>query len=162
MKWNTILWNTDFLIFSPALSDTSVFSFRHLDSYIVIFHYDFNLHFFFFFCSTRVWTQGLHLEPLHQPFLFCDSFFQDRVLQTLCRGWLQIVILLISAFWVARITGVSHWCPECIFLMTDYIIILCTFWAFINPFLFMWIFSVKNICSFSFRILLHYYLLKEI
>jgi hypothetical protein len=24
-------------------------------------------------------------------------------------GWLQIAILLIFAFWVARITGVSHW-----------------------------------------------------
>jgi hypothetical protein len=23
---------------------------------------------FFFFCGTGVWTQGLHLEPLHQPF----------------------------------------------------------------------------------------------
>jgi hypothetical protein len=23
---------------------------------------------FFFFCHTRAWTQGLHLEPLHQPF----------------------------------------------------------------------------------------------
>jgi hypothetical protein len=23
---------------------------------------------FFFFCSAGVWTQGLHLEPLHQPF----------------------------------------------------------------------------------------------
>jgi hypothetical protein len=25
---------------------------------------------FFFFCSTGAWTQGLHLEPLHQPFLW--------------------------------------------------------------------------------------------
>jgi hypothetical protein len=25
--------------------------------------------FFFFFCSTGVWAQGLHLEPLH-PFLW--------------------------------------------------------------------------------------------
>jgi hypothetical protein len=32
---------------------------------------------FWFFCSTRVWTQGLHPEPLHQPF-FCDRFFWDR------------------------------------------------------------------------------------
>jgi hypothetical protein len=34
---------------------------------------------FLFFCSTGVWTQGLHLEPL----LFCDEFFWDRVLQTI-------------------------------------------------------------------------------
>jgi hypothetical protein len=26
-------------------------------------------HTFFFFCSTGAWTQGLHLEPLHQPFM---------------------------------------------------------------------------------------------
>jgi hypothetical protein len=31
--------------------------------------------FFFFFCSTGVLTQGLHLEPLHQPF-FVMSFFE--------------------------------------------------------------------------------------
>jgi hypothetical protein len=29
----------------------------------------------FFFCGTRAWTQGLHLEPLHQPF-FCDGCFK--------------------------------------------------------------------------------------
>jgi hypothetical protein len=27
-----------------------------------------------------------------------------------CPGWLQSAILLISASWVARIVGVSHWC----------------------------------------------------
>jgi hypothetical protein len=26
-------------------------------------------------------------------------------------GWLRTVILLISASWVARVTGVSHWHP---------------------------------------------------
>jgi hypothetical protein len=25
---------------------------------------------FFFFCGSEIWTQGLHFEPLHQPF-FC-------------------------------------------------------------------------------------------
>jgi hypothetical protein len=30
---------------------------------------------FFFFCSVGVWTQGLHLEPLHQPF-FVKVFFE--------------------------------------------------------------------------------------
>jgi hypothetical protein len=33
---------------------------------------------------------------------------QDRILWTICPGWLPNVILLISASWVARITGVSH------------------------------------------------------
>jgi hypothetical protein len=57
-----------------------------------------------FFFSTRVWTQGLHLEPLHQSFFVCD-----RVLQTICWGCLWTAILLISASWVARISGMSHW-----------------------------------------------------
>jgi hypothetical protein len=30
---------------------------------------------FLFFCGTGVWTQGLHLEPLHQPF-FVMGFFK--------------------------------------------------------------------------------------
>jgi hypothetical protein len=31
--------------------------------------------FFFFFCGAGVWTQGLHLEPLHQLF-FVQGFFK--------------------------------------------------------------------------------------
>jgi TRAP-type C4-dicarboxylate transport system permease large subunit len=38
----------------------------------------------------------------------CDGFFQDRVSWTICPGWLHTVVLLISAFWVARTTGISH------------------------------------------------------
>jgi hypothetical protein len=30
---------------------------------------------FFFFGSTGVWNQGLHVDPLYQPF-FCDCFFR--------------------------------------------------------------------------------------
>jgi hypothetical protein len=63
--------------------------------------------FFFFFFFL---TQDLLLEPLHQPF-FCEGFFWDRVLWTICLGWLWNLILLISVSWVARITGVCHWCP---------------------------------------------------
>jgi hypothetical protein len=29
---------------------------------------------FFFFCGTRAWTQGLHLEPLHQPLFMLGIF----------------------------------------------------------------------------------------
>jgi hypothetical protein len=43
-------------------------------------------HFFFFIFSTGVWTQDLHLEPLHQSF-FCDGFFfWDRVSQNYFPG----------------------------------------------------------------------------
>jgi hypothetical protein len=58
---------------------------------------------FIYFCSIGAWTQGLHLEP------FCVmSFFEMGVLQTICRDWLWMAILLIPASWVARITGLSH------------------------------------------------------
>jgi hypothetical protein len=39
------------------------------------------------------------------------GFFQDRVSWTICPDWLWTMIFLISASWVARITGVSHWRP---------------------------------------------------
>jgi hypothetical protein len=45
------------------------------------------------------------------PALLCDGFFQERVSWTICPGWLRTTILLISASWVARITGVSHQHP---------------------------------------------------
>jgi hypothetical protein len=60
-------------------------------------------------CGTGVWTQGLHLEPLHQPF-FVMGFVQDRVVWTICLGWPQTMILLSFVSWVARLTGVS---PQC-------------------------------------------------
>jgi hypothetical protein len=62
---------------------------------------------FFFFCSTRTWTQGLHLEPFHQCY-FCEGFFEIGSHRTICPDWLGRVILLISTSWVARIRGVSH------------------------------------------------------
>jgi hypothetical protein len=45
------------------------------------------------------------------PALFCLGYFWDRVSWTICPDWLQTVILLISASWVARITNMSlqHW-----------------------------------------------------
>jgi hypothetical protein len=50
------------------------------------------------------------IKSLHQLFLVV-GFFQERVSQTIRTVWLQTVILLISAFQVARITGMSHWHP---------------------------------------------------
>jgi hypothetical protein len=34
------------------------------------------LFFFFFFLSTGAWTQGLYLEPLHQPYFFVKGLFK--------------------------------------------------------------------------------------
>jgi hypothetical protein len=64
-------------------------------------------HFFYFnfFGGTGFELRTSHLpstlplEPLCQPFS-CSGYFWDRVLQTICLGWTQTTILLISAFWV--------------------------------------------------------------
>jgi hypothetical protein len=42
--------------------------------------------------------------------LFLVKGFWDRVSWSICLGWLQTLILPISASWV-RITCVSHWRP---------------------------------------------------
>jgi hypothetical protein len=63
---------------------------------------------FFFFCAVLGFE--LRASPwATPPALFCDGIFWDRVSQTICPGWLRTTILLISAYWVARITGMSHW-----------------------------------------------------
>jgi hypothetical protein len=47
----------------------------------------------------------------HSTSPFFEGLLQDRILRTTCPGWLWTVILLISATWVTRVTGVSHhWC----------------------------------------------------
>jgi hypothetical protein len=61
-------------------------------------------------CGTGAQTQGLQLKPLHQPF-FMKGFFKVESCKLFVQGWLQTKILLIFASWVARITGMSHWCP---------------------------------------------------
>jgi hypothetical protein len=62
----------------------------------------------FVFCGTGVWIQVKPLPWATPAALFCDGFFQDRVLRTTFQGWLWTTILLISASWVARITGVNQ------------------------------------------------------
>jgi hypothetical protein len=62
---------------------------------------------FFFFCSTRVWTQGLHLEPLHQPY-FCEGFIEIGSSELLARAGFEPQSSLISDSWVVKITRMSH------------------------------------------------------
>jgi hypothetical protein len=61
--------------------------------------------------------------------LFCDGFFWDRVSWTIFHGCLWTTILLISASWVARITGLRHWHLASLCFSTQQIavIVLCQF-----------------------------------
>jgi hypothetical protein len=81
----------------------------------------------FFFVCVCYW--GLNSGPspwATPPALFLWRVFWDRVLWTICPGWPRTVILLISASWVARITGMSHWhlAYECIFLNLKFYLIM--------------------------------------
>jgi hypothetical protein len=53
--------------------------------------------------------------------LFCIGFSWDRVSQTIALDWFQIAILLISASWVARITGLNHRHPAYIYFLKEWI-----------------------------------------
>jgi hypothetical protein len=61
---------------------------------------------FFFF--LQYW--GLNSGPI--PWATPWAFFWESSWRTICLDWLQTLILLISASWVARVTGVSHQCPS--------------------------------------------------
>jgi hypothetical protein len=58
-----------------------------------------------------LWYWGLKLGRYSYPLshstspFFNNGFFQDRISWTICLGWLWTVILLISASWAPRITG---------------------------------------------------------
>jgi hypothetical protein len=76
--------------------------------------------------STGAGTQDLHLEPLHQAF-FVLGFFKIG-LENYFVGWLRTTTLLISASWVARITGVSYWRQQ-----DDRVLILLTvIWIYLE------------------------------
>jgi hypothetical protein len=69
------------------------------------------------FDGARVWTQGFALakqafyglNQISSP--FCSGYFGDGILQTICPGWPQTMILPISASQIARITDMSHRSP---------------------------------------------------
>jgi hypothetical protein len=59
------------------------------------------------------------LSHIASPFLWWFLFW-DRVSWTICLGWLRTMILLISASWVARITGVSHPVPSLYIFLSQF------------------------------------------
>jgi hypothetical protein len=66
------------------------------------------LFFFFFFFFQKFWFKKGAWTLAKTPALFLWRVFWDRILGTICPGWFQIAILLISASWVTRITGMSY------------------------------------------------------
>jgi hypothetical protein len=74
------------------------------------------LFFFFFTCSIGAWTQGLHLEPLHQP-CFCERFLEIGSCELFAWAGFELLASWSAASWVAKITSVSHQYPACTFLL---------------------------------------------
>jgi hypothetical protein len=119
LEWTESMYNT--LEFGIGI-ETSVFHFIFYFLFSLTHHHITvmfpcvycalrNLRVFFFFLRYC----GLNPGPTPwttPPALFVMGFFQDRVLWTICPGWLRTAILLISAFWVSRIIGMSHQHPD--------------------------------------------------
>jgi hypothetical protein len=65
---------------------------------------------FLLWLVLRYWSLNSGPTPWATPpaFFFGDGFFENRVLGTICPGWLWTLILQIYASWVVRITGASH------------------------------------------------------
>jgi hypothetical protein len=82
-------------------------SMRVLLSWFKIYQACLNPWILFFFLVLGFELRAYNFSHSTSPF-FCDGFFWDKVSQTICPGCLWTSILLISASWVARITGVSH------------------------------------------------------
>jgi hypothetical protein len=65
---------------------------------------------------------GLNLGPTPwttlPTFFFVMGFLEKGSHRTVCLAWLPTEMLLISASWVARITGVSYWHPAFFFFFS--------------------------------------------
>jgi hypothetical protein len=109
-KWGCIQcksvarWSSDWYWKSRVVSVEQTFTARH--------PFPINPLIFFFVC---VWYWSLNSGPTPWatlPATFYDGFFWDRILQTICPGWLWTSLLLTSASWVDRMTDMSHQCSE--------------------------------------------------
>jgi hypothetical protein len=64
----------------------------------------------FIFIYLQYWSlnsRSSHWVTSPALFLWC-VFFWDRTLRTICPGWLQTAIFLVSASWVYRFSGVGN------------------------------------------------------
>jgi hypothetical protein len=67
----------------------------------------------FLFCFAVLGLEFRAFTCRHSTNPFLWWVFSSWVSQTICVGWIQTSILLISASFVTRITGVSHQHPDC-------------------------------------------------
>jgi hypothetical protein len=75
--WYSLCWISH-LIFNSKISAILFFKNLLIDEFLT---HIMNCLLFFFF-GTAAWTQGLHLESLHQPY-FCEGFFEIRSCSTI-------------------------------------------------------------------------------
>jgi hypothetical protein len=96
--------------------------------------------FFLSLFLLQYWYLNSEPSPWATPgALFLYRVFRDRVSGTICLGWLWTAVLLFSASWVARITGVRHQC------LSLYFFVLMFLWSPCFPLL---IFFVKFLSQF--------------
>jgi hypothetical protein len=112
-----VIWDRWDVYFKPVLVQTRSVRLYFLWFCLLFFS-------FLFFSVLEFELLGLNAgptpwvtPPAPPPTFFV--FFQDRVSQTICQGWLRTLIILISASWVARIIGVSHWHPAWFCLLRE-------------------------------------------
>jgi hypothetical protein len=74
-------------------------------SFLFLFFFSFAL--LVLYSGPTAWTTAT---------LFGEGISQDRVSWTVCLRWLRTSIRMISASWVARMTGVRHQCLAYLFL----------------------------------------------
>jgi hypothetical protein len=78
---------------------------------------------YLFFMVLGIEQKASNLSHSTIPFLMM-GLFQERVSRTICHWWLGTTLLLISASWLAKITGMSHWHPVGIHFLGSLV-----FWA---------------------------------
>jgi hypothetical protein len=112
--WNEHLW----LNFFPSVMSFCITKrYELIICHILVKKYDRIPFMYLFIYLLLYWGMNSGPSPWATLLaLFCDGYFLYRVLWTICLDWLRTLILLVSAFWVARIIGVSHQHPVYLFI----------------------------------------------
>jgi hypothetical protein len=113
-----------------------------------------HLFYLFIYLFWQYW--GLNSGPhtwATPPTPFCVWYSWDKFSRTLCPGWLRTNILLISASWVARITGMclGHPAQALIWRKLESLgtFLSSYWWASVLPFIWLF-FSLSLCCTYIF------------